>query len=281
MGLSLSLSKPVLASSEAPQTLKVHRLKISAEQRILWTGNTAEYKVRITQPDKLNINTVNLKYKIIDGHAECNENSSWSDDVEKRFRSIIFDWWRTKPNYLLFNKNTALKYLGMQICFKISKTTHNNNIYLDGYVGVEVVKWWNDFETTMSTCPQVHVWIDSSTILRGGKTILRWKISNIRNVTAARITARNHNYWFYDTSKTEPNIQKQNGNPYEVKSSYDSKTDTMFFSRTVVGHLAPRVHNLYIVQITGKANCVSAQDAISMEVIDYIGTDSKPTTVRK
>ena len=264
IGSQVSLSEPVYADSHQNPV----QLEISTKSRILWGQETAEYRVRLDQPSNLGIRGAKIRYKMIDQQARCDATASWSKNLARNHLNIILDRWKTKPNYLFFNKNTALKYLGTKICFKISKAASDNEFYLDGYAEIEIEKWWTDVRHTNGVCPSVYAWIEDEAIMRNGETTLHWKIANIRNSASVRITARNHNYWFYDSSQAEPNIQKQYGNPYEVTSSYNATTDIITASRTVVGHLAPRTDNLYTVQVRQVGGCPTTQDAVFMRVVD-------------
>ncbi len=262
VGSQVSLSEPVYAGSSRTPV----QLKISAERRILSGQNHAEYRVRLHKPKGLWMRKVTTQYKVIDQQARCDATASWSQSLARNHRNIIFDWWKTKPNYLFLSRNGVLKYLGKKICFKASKVPSDNRLYLDGYAEIEIEKWWTDVQLG-GVCPSVYVWIENEAIMRNGKTTLNWKIANIRHSASARITARNHNYWFYDSSQAEPNIKKQYGNPYEVTSTHNATTDIITASRTVVGHLAPRTDNLYTVQVH-QTGCPTVQDAVFMRIVD-------------
>lgn len=263
IGLQASLSEPVHAdSSQNPL-----QLNISVKRRITWGQESVEYRVLLGKPRDFSIRETTIRYKMIDQQARCDATASWSQNLARNHRNIIFDWWKTKPNYLFFTKNTALKYLGTKICFKISKAASGDQSYLDGYAEIEIEKWWTDVRHNNSVCPSVYVWIEDEAMMRNGRTTLHWKIANIRHSASVRITARNHNYWFYDSSQAEPNIKKQYGNPYEVTSTHNASTDIITASRTVVGHLAPRTDNLYTVQVH-RAGCPTAQDAVFMRIVD-------------
>ena len=263
IGLQVSLSEPVHAdSSQNPL-----QLKISVQRRITWGQESAEYRVLLGKPRDFSVRETKIRYKIINQQTRCDATASWSKNLARNHRNIIFDWWKTKPNYLFFTKNTALKYLGKKICFKISKAASGNQFYLDGYAEIEIEKWWTDVSHYGGVCPSVYTWIEDETIMRNGQTTLRWKIANIRNSASVRITARNHNYWFYDTAQAEPNIKKRYGNPHEVTSTYSAGNDVITASRTVVGHLAPRTDNLYVIQVH-QSGCPTAQDAVFMRVVD-------------
>ena len=263
IGSQVSLSEPVYADSYRNPV----QLKISAERRILSGQNHAEYRVRLHKPKGLWMRKVTIQYKVIDQQARCDATASWSQSLARNHRNIIFDWWKTKPNYLFLSRNGVLKYLGKKICFKASKVPSDNRLYLDGYAEIEIEKWWTDVQHNNSVCPSVYAWIADEAIMRNGQTTLHWKIANIRHSASVRITARNHSYWFYDTSQAEPNIKKPYGNPHEVTSAYNARTDTITASRTVVGHLAPRTDNLYTVQVH-RAGCPTAQDAVFMRIAD-------------
>ena len=263
IGLHVSLSEPVHAdSSQNPLPLN-----ISVQRRITWGQESVEYRVLLGKPRDFSIRETKIQYKIIDHQTYCDATASWSKNLARNHRNIIFDWWKTKPNYLFLVKNSVLKYLGKKICFKISKAASGNQLYLDGYAEIEVEKWWTDVGHYGGVCPSVYVWIEDEAIMRNGQTTLNWKIANISNSASVRITARNHSYWFYDSSQAEPNIKKQYGNPYEVTSTHNATTDIITASRTVVGHLAPRTDNLYTVQVH-RAGCPTAQDAVFMRVAD-------------
>ena len=262
LGWQAGLSEPVYAGSGRTPV----QLEISTKTRILWTQQAAEYRVRLDQPEKLSIRKVTIQYKIVDQQTRCNAAALWSNNLTRYRRNVLLDKWRTKPNYLFLTRNSALKYLGKKFCFKVSKAPVGNQVYLDGYAGVEIEKWWTGVSPG-GVCASVYVWIDDQAIMRGGQTTLRWKIANVRSPVSVQITGRNHNYWFYDTSQAEPNIKKQYGNPHEVTSTYDAASDTIIASRTVVGHLAPRVENLYTIRVH-QAGCPTAQDAVFMRVAD-------------
>ena len=266
IGSQVGLSEPVYADSHQ-NPMQLVQLEISTKRRILWGQQSAEYRVRVTEPENLGIREVTIQYKLIDQQANCDASASWSKNLARNHRNIILDKWKTKPNYLFFNKNTALKYLGKKICFKISKAASDDQFYLNGYAGIEIEKWWTDVDSYGGVCPSVYVWIEDKAIMRNGQTTLRWKIANVRSSDSVRITARNHNYWFYDTSQAEPNIKKPYGNPVEVASSYNANTDIITASRTVIGHLAPRTDNLYTIQVH-RTGCPVAQDAVFMRVVD-------------
>ena len=265
IGSQVSLSEPVYADADSSRNPV--QLKISVKRRITWGQESAEYRVRLHKPRNLGVREVTIRYKMIDQQARCDATASWSKNLARNHRNIIFDWWKTKPNYLFLTKNSALKYLGKKFCFKISKAASGNESYLDGYAEIEIEKWWTDVGHYHGVCPSVYAWIEDEAIMRNGRTTLHWKIANMRNSASVRITARNHSYWFYDSGQAEPNIKKQYGNPYEVTSSYNVTTDIITASRTVVGHLAPRTDNLYTIQVH-RAGCPTAQDAVFMRVVD-------------
>ena len=198
IGLQASLSEPVYADSSRTPV----QLEISVQRRITWGQESVEYRVLLNQPEKLSIREVTIRYKIIDQQARCDATASWSKNLARNHRNIIFDWWKIKPNYLFFVKNTALKYLGKKLCFKISKAASGNESYLNGYAEIEIEKWWTDVGHSHGVCPSVYTWIEDEAIMRNGQTTLHWKIANIRHSASVRITARNHTYWFYDSQSS-------------------------------------------------------------------------------
>ena len=243
------------------------QLDVSVKRRIGWTQEWVEYRVLLhNRPRDFGLREATIQYKVIDQQTSCNAAASWSQNLHRHHRDIILDRWKTKPNYLFLLRDTALKYLGKKFCFKVSKAASNDKLYLDGYAEIEVKKWWTDVQAG-GVCPGVYTWIEDAAIQRGGQTTLHWKITNIRHPSSVRITARNHDYWFYDTSYAEPNIKKKYGNPHEVSSSHDASSNTITASRTVIGHLAPRTDNVYFVRVH-RMGCPTAQDAIFMRVVD-------------
>lgn len=265
VGLGVGLAEPARASSDQTPI----QLEVSAERRLLWTQQTAEYRVRLNNsPRDFGLRSTTIQYKIINQRADCHEASSWSGSLRKWHRTIILDKWKTKPNYLFLNKSSAIKYLGHKFCFKVSKAATDDHIYLDGYAEVNIEKWWDDVEMG-GVCPRVYIWIEDDEIMRGGQSTIHWKITNVRNPVSVHITARNHDYWFYDTSFAEPNIKKQYGNLHEVTSTYDRNTNTITASRTVVGHLPPQTDNLYVIKVRSLGcGCPPAEDATFMYVSD-------------
>ena len=262
IGLRASRSEPVHANPH----LNTVQLEISVKRRLGWNQDWAEYRVVVDKPDKLSIRAVTIQYKAIDQQAQCDATASWSKELPRNHRNIILDKWKNKPNYLFFLRNSLLKYLGKKLCFKISKDASGNTLYLNGYAEIEVEKWWTDVQAG-GICPSVYAWIKDAAIMRGTETTLYWKIANVRQPAAVRITAHNHDYWFYDTGQAEPNIKKQYGNLHEVTLTHNATTDTVIAARTVVGHLAPRTDNLYMIQVY-RPGCPTARDAVFMRVVD-------------
>lgn len=275
-GLALGLAEPARADSSlgmgqmdsSDKGSVPIQLEITTRQRIGWTQAWAEYRVSVAKPEGVGIRDVTVQYKVIDLDDNCDATASWATNLDSNShrRHVLLDRWKTKPNYLLFLKNSLLQYLGKKFCFKASKSPGANHYYLPGYAEITVEKWWKDVETGCA-CPSVYVWIDQDSIMRGGQTTLRWKISNVSNLDSVRITARNHDYWFYDTAEAEPNIKKAAGNLHEVTLTHDSSSSRVAAFRTVVGHLAPRVDNLYFVSVH-RDGCPVARDAVYMRVSD-------------
>ena len=262
IGLLVSLPETAAAYSHRTPV----QLEISVKRRITWGQGSVEYRVLLDKPEALSTREVTLQYKVIDQQTRCNAMATWSENLARHRRHMLLNKWKTKPNYLFLTKNSALKYLGKKFCFRVSKASIGDKLYFNGYAEIEVEKWWNGVQHG-GVCPSVYAWIEDSAIMRGGQTTLHWKIANVRHPASVRVTARNHNYWFYDTSQAEPNIKKKYGNPHEVASSHNAAADTVTASRTVIGHLAPRTDNLYVIQ-AHRPGCPIIQDAVFMRVID-------------
>lgn len=272
LGLSAGLAEPVYADSKPtpiPPPAPI-QLDVSTRLRLTWTHQAAEYRVQLhNRPRDFGLRQAEIHYKIIDQLADCDATATWSRDLPRLHRNIILNKWKTKPNYLFLVKRSAIKYLGHKFCFRVSKAPANGQTHLDGYAEINIDKWWDDVDPG-GVCASVYIWIDHDQITRGGQTTIHWKITNVRNPDSVRITARNHDYWFYDTAFAEPNIKKPYGNLHEVTSTYDPATGTITASRTVVGHLAPRTHNLYTVQVrqADGCGCPPATDAVFMRLVD-------------